>query len=138
MRRIPPPDALPVKPPYIGAMPKRSTNRPTVKPSIAAISVRCDQKMLISLDEWRRAQWDTPNRAMAIHRLAQQALAGTADARQRSSASKRRAADMAGRELDRLGDQQASGKERADRKRRLIKGPQEFRDMRRDQPKTKS
>ena len=93
--------------------------------------------MLISLDEWRRAQPNMPNRAAAIRRLAQQALAGTADMRQHSSASKRKAADMAGSEVDRLGDQQASGEERAHRKRSLIRGPQEFRDMRRDQPKIK-
>jgi hypothetical protein len=44
---------------------------------------------------------------------------------------------MAGREIDRLGDQTASGEERAQRKRRLIKGPQEFRDLRRDKSKAK-
>jgi hypothetical protein len=43
---------------------------------------------------------------------------------------------MAGREIDPLGDQAATGEERAHRKRRLIKGPREFRDMRGDVPKT--
>ena len=51
--------------------------------------------------------------------------------------SQRKAAKMAGREVDRLGDQTATSDERAQRKRRLIKGPQEFRDMRSDLPKTK-
>jgi hypothetical protein len=37
---------------------------------------------------------------------------------------------MAGREIDRLGDQTATRKERARRKRQLIKGPREFRDIR--------
>ena len=55
-----------------------------------------------------------------------------------ASGSKRKAAAMADKELDRLGDQQASGEERAHRKRHLIRGPQEFRGMRRDQPKIKS
>jgi hypothetical protein len=49
--------------------------------------------------------------------------------------SQRKAADMAGREIDRLGDQAASSEERAQRKRRLIKGPREFRDLRGDLPK---
>jgi hypothetical protein len=44
---------------------------------------------------------------------------------------------MAGREVDRLGDPTATSEERAQRKRRLIKGPREFRDMRGDVPKTK-
>jgi hypothetical protein len=43
---------------------------------------------------------------------------------------------MAGHEIDHLGDHAATGEERAKRKRRLIKGPQEFRDMRGDLPKT--
>jgi hypothetical protein len=38
---------------------------------------------------------------------------------------------MAGQEIDRLGDQAATGEQRASRKRRLIRGPKEFRDMRR-------
>jgi hypothetical protein len=51
--------------------------------------------------------------------------------------SERKAAEMAGREVDRLGDPTATSEERAQRKRRLIKGPREFRDMRGDVPKTK-
>jgi hypothetical protein len=110
----------------------------TVKPGITTISVRCDREMLNELDKWRRAQPGALSRAAAIRRLAKQALAGTTATGQRSSGSTRQAADMAGRELDHLGDQKATGEERAQRKRRLIKGPREFRDMRRDQPKTKS
>jgi hypothetical protein len=52
--------------------------------------------------------------------------------------SQRKAAEMAGREIDRLGDQTATSRERAQRKRRLIKGPREFRDLRRDLSKAKS
>jgi hypothetical protein len=42
---------------------------------------------------------------------------------------------MAGREIDRLADRSATSEEQAQRKRRLIKGPREFRDMRGDLPK---
>jgi transcriptional regulator with XRE-family HTH domain len=42
-----------------------------------------------------------------------------------------KAADMAAREIDRLGDKAATGEERASRKRRLIAGPKEFRGLRR-------
>jgi hypothetical protein len=45
------------------------------------------------------------------------------------------ASEMAGQELDRLGDSSASDEERRRRKRRLIKGPKEFRDIRRNRPK---
>jgi len=44
---------------------------------------------------------------------------------------------MAGQEIDRLGDQATTNKERARRKRRLIKGPREFREMRADRRKNK-
>jgi hypothetical protein len=49
--------------------------------------------------------------------------------------SQRNAAEMAGREIDRLGDQAATNEEREERKRRLIKGPREFRKVRGDLPK---
>jgi hypothetical protein len=41
-----------------------------------------------------------------------------------------KAIEMAGEEIDRLGDPLATEEERQLRKRRLIKGPQEFRDIR--------
>ena len=44
---------------------------------------------------------------------------------------------MAGQAIDQLGDQAATVEERAQRKRRLIKGPREFRDVRGEQPKKK-
>jgi hypothetical protein len=49
--------------------------------------------------------------------------------------SQRKAAEMAGREIDRLADQSATNEEQVRRKRRLIKGPREFRNMRGDLPK---
>ena len=96
------------------------------------IQVRCPAELLIKLDMWRRAQPDAPSRAIAVRRLAEQALAGTGS-RQRSSGSRHKAAEMAGSELDHLGDQTVSDKERKRRKRRLISGPREFRNIRDDQ-----
>jgi hypothetical protein len=52
--------------------------------------------------------------------------------RQLGKDAKRKAAKMAGREIDRLGDQTATREERARRKRQLIKGPPEFRDIRKN------
>jgi hypothetical protein len=48
-----------------------------------------------------------------------------------------KAADMAGQKIDQLGDKSASHEVRAQRKRRLIKGPSEFREMRGDALKSK-
>jgi hypothetical protein len=46
----------------------------------------------------------------------------------------RKAADMASDILDQHADLSASSKEQASRKRRLLKGPKEFRELRRDHP----
>ena len=53
-------------------------------------------------------------------------------ARPLSKGAKRKAAEMAGREIDRVIDQTAPREEQARRKRRLIKGPREFRDILKD------
>jgi hypothetical protein len=47
----------------------------------------------------------------------------------------REASEMAGQEIDRLGDPLATDEERQRRKRKLIKGPKEFRYIRRNRPK---
>jgi hypothetical protein len=48
-----------------------------------------------------------------------------------------KASEMAGEEIDRLGDPSATDEERQIRKRRLIEGPQEFRDIRSNRAKIK-
>jgi hypothetical protein len=48
-----------------------------------------------------------------------------------------KAAEIAGQEINRLGDRSATDEQRARRKRRLLKGPKEFRDIRDDQHKRK-
>ena len=42
---------------------------------------------------------------------------------------------MAAKQLDRLGDTSATEEERQSRKRRILRGPKEFREMREDLPK---
>ena len=53
------------------------------------------------------------------------------------SGSKAKASDMAGHTIDRATDKSATDEQRASRKRRLLKGPKEFRDFRKDQPTQK-
>jgi hypothetical protein len=48
-----------------------------------------------------------------------------------------KAREMAGKEIDRLSDLLATEEERQRRKRRLLKGPKEFRDVRGNRPKLK-
>ena len=79
-----------------------------------------------------RKAYDFPDEG---RRLVEQALG--APAGPAKAGSRRKAAELAGRAIDSLGDQTATVEERAHRKRRLIKGPREFRDVRGDQPKKK-
>jgi hypothetical protein len=109
------------------------------------IGVRCQPEILDEIDRWRRKQADLPGRPEAIRRLVAAALHMLAKAPAEKPPSEtgpraRRAADasaLAGQEIDRLGDESAPVAEREKRKRRLVKGPSEFREMRGDLPRPK-
>jgi hypothetical protein len=91
-----------------------------------------------ALDAWIARQPDPkPSRSEAIGRLIEQALAAPRAPQKRSERSATRAGEMAGQELDRITDKSLPVEERERRKRRLTKGPQEFRQMRGDLPKPK-
>ncbi len=89
---------------------------------------------LARVDRWAASQQDDPSRPEAIRRLLELALgiAQRAGVRTKKAAQ---AAEMASEEIDRLGDVSATAEERQLRKRRLIKGPKEFLDLRRNRPK---
>jgi Arc/MetJ-type ribon-helix-helix transcriptional regulator len=96
------------------------------------MAVRLPPDLKSKISAWASRRDDKPSLSEAIRRLLERALAGTNAQRQRSKGSRRKATEMAGREIDRLlGDQSATGEERASRKRSLLSGPKEFRDMRR-------
>jgi ribosomal protein S11 len=93
---------------------------------------------LEAIDAWIRTQpAPRPSRADAIRRLVKQALTGVQAPQQRGKEAASKAREMAGREIDRLGDASLPADERERRKRRLTKGPTEFREMRGDLPKPK-
>jgi ribbon-helix-helix CopG family protein len=99
-------------------------------------AIRLSAQLTSAIDKWA-AKTGAPSRSEAIRRLMEQALgiAEPAGARSKKSASKAR--EMAGKEVDRLSDQSLPPEEREQRKRRLTKGPTEFREMRSDLPKSK-
>jgi hypothetical protein len=101
------------------------------------IGHRWHEPDLAAIDEWRRRQDDLPSRSEAIRRLAEPGLAGARPMRRRSPKAASKASDMAGQQIDKLGDSSATDEERQQRKRRLLKGPKEFRDMRGDLPEPK-
>ena len=116
---------------------KRKTGRPPEISAGAFVGMRLPGTLLKSIDKWTK-QNQVSGRSDAMRRLLELGLVGAPSARQLSKGAKRRAAEMAGQEIDRLGNQTVTEEERARRKRRLIKGPREFRDVRADLPKSKS
>ena len=108
------------------------------QPPARNFKIRMPPKELKSLDVWIKLQpAPRPTRQEAILRLVKQALAGGQPQQKRGKKAASKARDMAREELDRLGDASLPQDERERRKRRLIKGPTEFRDMRADLPKPK-
>jgi hypothetical protein len=104
------------------------------------IGVRLQPVPLAQVDRWAASQREKPSRPEAIRRLLELAFAKTLpkrrtepDSPHRAGMRAKKAADaseMAGHELDRMGDPLATDEERQLRKRRLMKGPKEFRDIR--------
>ena len=84
-----------------------------------------------ALDDWITEQHDEPSRPEAIRRLVELGLANA----QATLARIKKSSEMAGQEIDRLSDPSATEEERQLRKRRLIKGPKEFREIRSDRVK---
>jgi hypothetical protein len=120
---------------------KKRGPAPTGKGTL--IGVRLQPPQLSAIDAWAASQEPQPSRPEAIRALVEAMLhilakdpgetpAGKPGSRTQHAAD---AAGMAGREIDRLSDKGATDDERASRKRRLLKGPKEFREMRGQRPK---
>jgi len=101
--------------------------------------VRLDSTQFRNLGAWINHQPEPkPSRPEAIRRLVEIGLSASAKAQpipQRSPKSALKASDMAAQQIDKMADSSATNEERHTRKRRLLKGPGEFRDMRSPKPK---
>jgi hypothetical protein len=98
------------------------------------IGIRLSADKRKAVEAWAKTALHKPSLSEAVRRLVELGLASA----HRSAARMKKAmeaSERAGQELDRLGDSSASDEERQRRKRRLIKGPKEFRDIRRNRPK---
>jgi hypothetical protein len=73
-------------------------------------------------------------RSDAIRRLVELGLTARVKPTRRNAT---RAKELAAKVIDNLGDGAASANNRASRKRRLLKGPEEFREVRVDRPKAR-
>jgi hypothetical protein len=93
---------------------------------------------LTAVDRWRAKQGADVSRPDAIRRLAELELARAQPARKSGAKLRSKASEMAAQVIDLVIDESATDDERASRKRQLLKGPKEFRDIRGDLSKTKS
>jgi hypothetical protein len=85
------------------------------------------------VDFWAAGQPDRPSRSEAIRRLIEMSLGAKPTGKKPAA----KASELAAQAIDHLGDPSATEDEQAFRKRRLLKGPKEFRDIRTDRPKAK-
>ena len=90
------------------------------------VGLRLPQEFTNRVDQWARQNRVT--RSEAIRRLVEVALAGTSP-KQRSPTARTKARELANAHLEALLDPAVPAEERQRRKRRLIKGPKEFREV---------
>ena len=102
------------------------------------VGVRMTSEFQATVKTWAEAQPDRPPLAEAIRRLVVLGLTVKMPARTTDrSGQRRRAQELAESAIGKIGDPSAHADERAHRGRRLIKGPEEFREVRVDRPKAK-
>jgi hypothetical protein len=143
---------------------KKSRGRPKKKGSVYPVSaVRLPPEISAGVDAWAAKQSDEPGRSEAIRRLVEIGLTVKTKARppgRRPPAAivadlatetidslspkpiakpgrRVRAQELARDAIEKMVDPAASPEERDQRRRRLTKGPTEFREARVDQPKAK-
>jgi hypothetical protein len=118
---------------------KKSRGRPKKKGGVHPVSaVRLPPEISAAVDAWGTQQDDVPGRSEAIRRLVELGLTVKAPARSVSKPGRKlRAQELATRAIEKIIDPSAPAEERAQRQRRLTKGPPEFREDRVDLPKAK-
>jgi hypothetical protein len=101
-----------------------------------ARTIRLSDEFIANVDAWAARQADQPGRSEAIRRLVELGLTVKTPARPTSRPGRMlRAAELAAKAIDKIGDPSAPPEERAQRRRRLTKGPEEFREVRVDRAK---
>jgi hypothetical protein len=118
---------------------KKSRGRPRKKGGVYPVTaVRLPPALGAEVDKWTGLQADAPTRSEAIRRLVELGLKVKMPARPVSKPGRRlRAQELATKAIEQIVDPSAPPEERAQRQRRLTKGPPEFRDDRVDLPKAK-
>ena len=102
------------------------------------IGLRLPPPELAAIDTWIMEQpKPRPSRPVAIRRLIELGLTVKERPKQSSSVPAERAKDLAAKVIDSLTPSATNVEEKASRKRRLLKGPEEFREVRVDRASAK-
>jgi hypothetical protein len=112
---------------------KRRGPAPTGKGTLIGVRIQPDQ--LKTLDNWIAKQREHRSRPEAIREILERALKLDQPWQVGPHKGASKARELARTELDRLGDASVTEEERHSRKRRILKGPEEFREMREDLPR---
>jgi hypothetical protein len=118
---------------------KKRRGRPVTTGKGTLIGVRLLDEPLATLDDWIARQKEAElTRPEAIRRLVELGLTVKAKVRQSSEGQRLRASEMAGKAIDKMTDTAATPDDQAGRKKRLLKGPEEFQTVRVDRPTRKT
>ena len=120
----------------IKAKPKRRGRPATGRDPM--MGFRAAPVLRTSIVKWAESQPDMPTLSEATRRLVELGLAVKTKGRQSSEGQKLRAREMAGNAIDKMTDTAATPVDQATRKKRLLKGPEEFRTVRVDRPNRKT
>jgi hypothetical protein len=115
--------------------PKKKRGRPATGKD-PLVSARLPQTLIDLVEQWSASNDVT--RSEAIRRLVELGLTVKAPSRSADKSGRRlRAQELATNAIEKIVDPAAPAEERAERRRRLTKGPEEFREARIDRPKAK-
>jgi hypothetical protein len=114
---------------------KRSHRRPAATGRDPHATSRMPPGLIAEVDAWATAHGAT--RSEAVRQLVELGLTIRTKSKQRSAARAERAKELASKTIDNLTSATPESGEKARRKGNLIKGPEEFRQVRVDRPKPK-
>jgi ribbon-helix-helix CopG family protein len=108
-------------------------SRPPTRGRDPHVAARMPSSLIAEVEAWAAA--NNTSRSDAFRQLVELGLARTKSAGSTSAKSAERARQLAAKTIDGLIDPGAPAEETASRKRRLLKGPEEFREVRVDSGK---
>jgi hypothetical protein len=123
-----------MKPPSKTVEQSKAGRSPSERDPISAIGL--SHKLTAAIDDWATHHRVT-SRSEAIRRLVELGLSASQPLRRRNLEAASKALGLAAQQIDKLIDPSTPDEERKTRKRRLLKGPGEFRDIRSDISKPK-